>query len=133
MPVVDVTNPAKPALIDRNVLAEPKGSDVDLPSYGSGLAIAFVPDSNSSSSVAPATNQVVALPTESIRLIDLTDPEHPKVVRTFRRVTSVATDDGRKLIFLSNDEGLWIVNHHRVYPLPMCTSESETEPVAQCQ
>lgn len=131
--IVDVSDPAKPAVIDRNALAERKGSSVDLPAYGSGLAIAFVPDVDSGSSVAPATNQVASPPTESIRLIDLTDPEHPKVLRTFKRVASVATDEGRKLIFVLNDEGLWIVRHHRVYPLPMCTSESETEPEAQCQ
>lgn len=131
--VVDVSDVAKPALIDRNVLAERRGSSVDLPPYGSALAIAFVPDSDSGSSAAPATSHVAGLPTESIRLIDLTDPEHPKVLRTFRKVTSVATDERRKLIFLFNNEGLWIVSHHRTYPLPMCTSESATEPEAQCQ
>lgn len=131
--IVDVTNPVKPVLVDWSVLQEPSGSSVDLPPSGSSLAIAFVPDPDEGSAVKPEGNHVVTLRTESVRLIDLADPQHPKTVKTFDRVTSVATDDGRKLIFLANNEGLWIVSHHRQSPLPMCTSEAAIEPVANCQ
>jgi hypothetical protein len=130
--LVEVTNPANPVLVAQEALREPAGASVDLPSSGSVLAIVFVPDRNSGSTgSAPAS--VANLPTESIRLIDLSDPKHPKVIRTFNGVTSVASDDGRKLIFLANNEGLWIVSHHRPHPLPMCTSESELESIPHCQ
>lgn len=128
--IVDVTNPGNPVLADRNALPEPAGGNVDLPAAGSALAIAFVPDS------APATTAGKpgdSLPTETVRLIDLGDPRHPKTVRVFNKVTSVASDDGRKLVFLVNNEGLWIISHHRNRPLPMCTSESEIEPLPDCQ
>lgn len=129
--IVDVTDPAHPVLVARNALAEPRGASVDLPAPGSALAIAFVPDRSSGSAVG--TSSAPSLPTESIRLIDLSDPRHPKTIKTFDGVTSVATDDGRKLVFLANKEGLWIVAHHRERPLPMCTSESELESIPDCQ
>lgn len=131
--IVEVTNPAKPALVDRDALRQSAGENVDLPPSGSALAIAFVPDRSSGSAAPAAPASAASLPTESVRLIDLTDPRHPKTIRTFNGVTSVATDEGRKLVFLANNEGLWIVSHHRERPLPMCTSESEIESMPDCQ
>jgi hypothetical protein len=129
--IVDVTNPGNPVLVDRNALPEPAGGSVDLPTPGSALAIAFVPDSAPAAAAVPAAAD--SLPTETVRLVDLTDPRHPKTVRVFNKVTSVTNDDTRKLIFLVNNEGLWIVSHHRNRPLPMCTSESEIESLPDCQ
>lgn len=131
--VVDVTNPTKPVVVDRQILQQPSGGTVDLPPSGSALAIAFVPDAGTAAAASGAPTAVASLPTESVRLIDLTDPQHPKTIRTFTGVTSVATDEGRKLVFIANNEGLWIVAHHRSQPLPMCTSESEIAAVADCQ
>jgi hypothetical protein len=131
--IVNVSDPAKPLLGDRDDLRQPAGAEVDLPRPGSALAIAFVPERNSAPAASAMPASAITLPTESVRLIDLTDPQHPKTVKIFNRVTSVASDDGRKLVFLVNNEGLWIVSHHRNHPLPMCTSESEIEPLPDCQ
>jgi len=131
--IVNVSDPAKPLLGDRDDLRQPAGAEVDLPRPGSALAIAFVPERNSAPAASAMPASAITLPTESVRLIDLTDPQHPKTVKIFNRVTSVASDDGRKLVFLVNNEGLWIVSHHRNDPLPMCTSESEIEPLPDCQ
>jgi len=131
--IVNVSDPAKPLLGDRDDLRQPAGAEVDLPRPGSALAIAFVPERNSAPAASAMPASAITLPTESVRLIDLTDPLHPKTVKIFNRVTSVASDDGRKLVFLVNNEGLWIVSHHRNHPLPMCTSESEIEPLPDCQ
>jgi hypothetical protein len=128
--IVDVTNPGNPILTDRSALPEPAGGSVDLPAQGSALAIAFVPDSASAAAAGKPTN---SLPTETVRLIDLGDPRHPKTVKTFNNVTSVASDDGRKLVFLVNNEGLWVISHFRNRPLPLCTSESEIQPLPDCQ
>jgi hypothetical protein len=130
--IVDVTNPGKPVVADRNALPEPAGGNVDLPEPGSALAMAFVPESAPAAGGA-AGKPADSLPTETVRLIDLADPRHPKTLKTFNKVTSVASDDGRKLVFLVNDEGLWIISHHRNRPLPLCTSESEIEPLPDCQ
>jgi len=126
--IADVTDPTKPVLVDRNALKEPSGGQVEMPASGSALAIAFVPDSNSGTAASAAK-----LPTETIHLVDLSDPKRPKTIRTFKGVTSVATDDGRKLVFLVNNEGLWVVSHHRNRPLPLCTSESEITSMPECR
>jgi hypothetical protein len=131
--IVNVSDPAKPLLAARDVLREPTGAEVDLPGPGSALAIAFVPERKSAPAASATPASAITLPTESIRLIDLTDPQHPKTVKIFNGVTSVASDDGRKLVFLVNNEGLWIVSHHRNRPLPMCTSESAIGPLPDCQ
>jgi hypothetical protein len=128
--IVNVTNPGNPVLADRNALPERAGENLDLPASGSALAIAFAPDS---APAAAAGRPADSLPTETVRLIDLADPRHPKTIQVFNKVTSVASDDGRKLVFIVNDEGLWIITHHRNRPLPMCTSESEIEPIPDCQ
>jgi hypothetical protein len=131
--IVNVSDPAKPLLAEKDDLRQPAGAEVDLPRPGSALAIAFVPERNSAPAASAMPASAITLPTESVRLIDLTDPQHPKTVKTFNKVTSVASDDGRELVFLVNNEGLWIVSHHRNHPLPMCTSESEIEPLPDCQ
>jgi hypothetical protein len=131
--IVDVTNPSKPVLVERRALEEPSGGSVDLPAQGSALAIALIPTSASGSgpSVTPAAAS--ALPTETVRLIDTGDPRHPKTIKTFEGVTSIATDDGRKLVLLVNNEGLWVVSHHRNRPLPMCTTEDAEKAEPDCQ
>src|ERR1700741_182195 len=88
--IVDVTDPNKPVLIDRAALQEPAGGSVELPAPGSVFGLAFAPDKGQSS----MPDSSATLPTESVRLKDLTDPKHPKIVKTFDGVTRVTTDDG---------------------------------------
>lgn len=131
--VVDVTNPAKPRLLDEASLPEFAGETVTLPAQDSVLAIAVAPESDSSGAASATTVAAANLPTESVQLIDLGNPEHPRVLKTLNGVTSVATDDGRKLVFVANSEGLWIFSHHRDVPLPQCTTDDEAAPVPSCQ
>jgi hypothetical protein len=39
----------------------------------------------------------------------MSDPANPQQIQTFADVTSVVADDARGLIYLSNGEGLWVV------------------------
>jgi hypothetical protein len=130
--IVDVTNAAKPVLLDRNALPEPTGGNISLPPSGSALAIAFVPDRRSGSTAAALAPSAANLPTETVRLIDLSDPQHPNTVRTFEGVTSVAIDDSRKLVFLANNGGLWIVSH-RELTLPVCSIPEPELDIYRCQ
>jgi len=130
--IVDVTNAAKPVLLDRNALPEPTGENISLPPSGSTLAIAFVPDRRSGSTAAASAPSAANLPTETVRLIDLSDPQHPNTVRTFEGVTSVAIDDSRKLVFLANNGGLWIVSH-RELALPVCSIPEPELDIYRCQ
>jgi hypothetical protein len=115
--VVDVTDPKHPQIADR-VSSEGQLTDV-----GAGLAIAVQSDQPGQGSV----------PTQTVRLVDLSDPKNPHTVKTFNGVTSVYSDNGRQLIYLTNNEGLWIVKHYETFRLPLCTSESEENSVAQCR
>jgi hypothetical protein len=130
--IVDVTNAANPVLFDRNALPEPTGRNISLPPSRSALAIAFVPDRRSGSTAAASAPGAANLPTETVRLIDLSDPRHPNTVRTFEGVTSVAIDDSRKLVFLANNGGLWIVSH-RELTLPVCSIPEPELDIYRCQ
>jgi hypothetical protein len=115
--VVNVTDPKDPKIVERIA------SGGKLTEVGSGLAIAIKSDQSGQS----------AAPTQSVRLLDLSDPKNPRTVKSFDGVTSIYSEDGRKLIYLTNNEGLWIVKHSETHPLPMCNSESWENSVAQCQ
>jgi hypothetical protein len=75
----------------------------------------------------------VVLPTETVRLVDLSDPKHPKTLKTFTGVTSMLPDDSRKLIYIVNSEGLWLVRHRQSRPMPMCTSADSLIQDPNCQ
>lgn len=115
--VVDVTDPKKPQIVER------VGSEGKITDVGAGLVIAVQSDH---SGQAPVSIQTV-------RLINMSDPKNPHTVKTLTAVTSIYSDDGRKLIYLTNDQGLWIIKHFETYRLPFCTSDSYSDSVAQCQ
>ena len=115
--VVDVTDPDKPEIVDR---VKPGGKLTDV---GAGLAIAVSSDQSGEGTV----------PTQTVKLMDMSDPKNPRTAKTFTGVTSMYSEDGRHLIYLANGEGLWIVKHSMSHRLPFCTSESEENSVAQCR
>jgi hypothetical protein len=115
--VVDVTDPEKPQIVDR------VASGGKLEEVGAGLAIAVQSDKSGEGTV----------PTQTVRLMDMTDPKNPHPVKTFTGVTSIYSEDGRHLIYLTNNEGLWTVKHSVRRRLPFCTSESEENSVVQCR
>ena len=115
--VIDVTDPKNPRVADR-VASAGKLTDV-----GAGIAIAVQSDQTGQASV----------PTQTIRLVDVSDPKNPHTAKKFEGVTSVYSEAGRQLIYLTNSDGLWVIKHSETFRLPFCTSESEENSVAQCQ
>lgn len=115
--VVDVTDAKNPKIVERAAVGG------RLQEVGTGLAIAIQSNNSGQASV----------PTQSVRLLDLTDPKNPRTVKSFEGVTSIYSEDGRKLIYLVNSDGLWVVKHSETHPLPMCDSESWENTVSQCQ
>jgi hypothetical protein len=135
--VADVTKPEKPALLDVATLQGPSPERMDVSAANPSLGIAVTPEehavppgaqTNAAPSAAPIT-----LPTETIKILDLNDPAHPKVLLTFAGVTSMLPDDNRKLIYIVNNEGLWIVRHRQSRPMPFCTSEDAIIQHPNCQ
>jgi hypothetical protein len=120
--LVDVTNPSKPVLVNRD---EMKGdAPIQPPEGNSVVAISAVPD---------GAEHPAPIPTDTVQLLNLANPKDVKVLETFKGDTAFTPDDGRKLVYLVNSDGLWIVGHHMTHPLPMCNSESALNPLPDCQ
>jgi hypothetical protein len=69
----------------------------------------------------------------TVQFVDTSNPKTAKTVKTFKGVTSLYTDNARKLVYLVNAEGLWIVSHRMIRPMPLCTSEEALNPLPDCQ
>jgi|SRR5208283_5304526 len=121
--VVDVSKPEKPILLKRT--AESNQSTAgNLQMVSPDVAIAEAPEKT------PTTLTSSTHPTETVRVLDLSDPRNPKTLETFNKVTSVLPDGGHGLIYLTNNEGLWVLRYNRPALLepakkkPPCDSES---------
>jgi hypothetical protein len=89
------------------------------------VAIAEAPEKK------PTTLTSSSHPTETVRLLDLSDPRNPKTIQEFNGVTSLLPDGGHGLIYLTNNQGLWILRYSRTALLEPakkkkpCDSEAE--------
>jgi hypothetical protein len=142
--VVDVSHPDRPTVV-KDVALPGKGSNEKLSMLGGGVALVETPDSSSPGGaqheLSPEKSQTAGgtrARTESIRVLDLSDPKNPRTLQTFDGVTKVLADDTRNLIYITNGEGLWILRHNPLQEskkrsLPPCDSESVFSPVVDCQ
>jgi hypothetical protein len=119
--VVDVTNPNNPSIVER------VASRGGLEWIQSGLALTLAPEK------ASTNQQPSTVSTQVVNVMDFGDPKHPRIIQTFGGVTSILPDDSRELIFIANNEGLWVLSHKQAYHLPLCTSEDAMMPEAQCR
>jgi len=108
--LVDVSKPDKPILVSANAL---KGTTPEGSVGPSPVAIAVQQEGG--------TGQA-ALPTQTINLVDTSNPKAPKTIKTFKGVTCMYADTGRKLVYLVNGEGLWVVSHR--HSIPLCSGAS---------
>jgi hypothetical protein len=127
--LVDVTNPAKPGVI--NGLAWPKEiSTGRLQMVGGGLALVEGPDSASLKADPPASPRTV-------KVLDLNDPANPRVVLSFSGVTGTLEDEARNLVYITNGEELWILRNNQTLATAAepraCTSADALNDVANCQ
>lgn len=115
--VFDVTKPERPKLLNQV-------SQGNLTLLDSGLAISETPDGVSPSrSVGDADrSQGGSRTPQSVRVLDVSDPAHPRTVQTFEGVTSIARDDARSLIYVANGDGIWILSHREVLRRHLCSS-----------
>jgi hypothetical protein len=98
--VFDVTTPAAPRKLER--FAGASGAQADeLQLVGDTLAV-------SSRSGKPTIGSADTA-ARSVTILNMTDPTNPQPIQTFSDVTSVVADNARGVIYLSNGEGLWVV------------------------
>jgi hypothetical protein len=105
--VIDVTKAESPSLLNL-AAASNDATAGKLELVGPDVGLAEVPDKGAKGVVRSADN-----PTETVKILDLTDPAHPKVLQTFTSVTSMLPDGSRGLVYLTNNEGLWILKYTR--------------------
>jgi hypothetical protein len=121
--IVDVSRPEKPSLLKRTTESN-QSTTGNLQMVSPEVAIAEAPEKT------PTTLTSQSRPTETVRVLDLSDPRNPKTLETFNKVTSFLPDGGRGLIYLTNNEGLWILRYNRPAALepsrkkPPCDSAS---------
>ncbi len=115
--VFDVTKPERPKLLNHI-------SQRNLTILDSGLALSETPDTASTSrSIGDAAkSQGSSRTPESIQVLDVSNPAHPKTVQTFEGVTSIVRDDARSLIYVANGDGIWILSHREVLRRHLCSS-----------
>jgi len=124
--IVDVSKPELPSLLKRTAQSN-QATSGDLEMMSPDVAIAEAPEKT------PSTLSSNAHPTETVRLLDMSDPRNPKTIETFNKVTSILPDGGHGLIYLTNDDGLWILRYNRPSRLepartkPPCDSNAEIQ------
>jgi hypothetical protein len=124
--IVDVSAPERPNLLKRTAESNQSTSG-NLQIVSPDVAIAEAPEKTAST--LTSSNH----PTETVRVLDLSDPRNPKTMETFNKVTSVLPDGGHGLIYLTNNDGLWVLRYTRPALLEPakkkspCDSESEIQ------
>jgi hypothetical protein len=124
--IVDVSKPEEPSLLKRTVESNQSTSG-NLEMVSPDVAIAEAPEKT------PTTLTSNTHPTETVRVLDLSDPRNPKTLETFSKVTSLLPDGGHGLIYLTNNDGLYILRYNhpsRFEPAkkkPPCDSEAEIQ------
>jgi hypothetical protein len=100
--LIDVTKTSQPAVLADVAYAPKSGSGSLTVVAGTAALVRSEPDAPPA---APAL--------QTIRIMDFSDPQNPKVAREFTGVTATSRDDRRGLIFVANADGVWIL-HQRL-------------------
>jgi hypothetical protein len=99
--LIDITKSNQPAVL----------ADVAYPGASGSSSLTVVAGTAALvSSEAPGAT--VQQPPQTIRIMDFSDPQNPKVAREFAGVTALSRDNSRGLIFIANAEGVWILQQH---------------------
>jgi hypothetical protein len=99
--LIDITKTSEPVVL-AEVASAPNGASSNLTAVAGTAALV------SSEPTASSTPQVP----QTIRIMDLSDARNPKVAREFTGVTAISRDDPRRLIFVANADGIWILKQH---------------------
>jgi hypothetical protein len=105
--LVDVSKPDKPILVNANAV---KGTTLEGSVGPSPVAITATREGGASQAGGE-------LPAQTVSLVDTSNPKNPKPNKTFKGVTSMYADSARKLVYLVNGDGLWVVSHRHAVPL----------------
>jgi hypothetical protein len=100
--LIDVTKVGQPAVL----------ADVSYSPDGTSQSLLAVAGTAALVNAAPGTPAAPATASQTLRIMDFSDPLHPTVAREFIGVTAIGRNDSRGLIFVANGEGIWILRQH---------------------
>jgi len=127
--VIDITKPERPKVVNQ-VLLE------NLTMVSFGLAIFETPENSATAGASLATGNAEGPRgsgvLESVRVVDVSDPAHPRTVQSFDGVTSILQDSARNLLYVANGDGVWIVSHQQVLRRHECSSSDAISPLPNC-
>ncbi len=121
--VVDVSRPDNPKLLKRDPDSN-ESTTGNLQMVTPTVAISEAPEKTAETL---SSNKRA---TETIRVLDLSDPKDPKTLETFTKVTSTLADGRHGLLYLTNNDGLYILRYSHPWMIepektkPPCSSES---------
>ncbi len=98
--LIDVTKTSRPLVL------------ADVPYSGLGASGSLVAVAGTAALVSSEMSDPPQAPPQSLKIMDFSDPQHPKVAREFSGVTAVGRDNQRGLVFVANPEGIWILQRH---------------------
>ena len=102
--LIDVTRTEQPSVL-ANVPYGPDGGSEGL------VAVAGTAALVSTEQGTPGT-PAAAAPPQTLRIMDFSDPQHPKVAREFTGVTAIGRNEKRGLVFVADSAGIWILQQH---------------------
>jgi len=109
--IVDVTQPEFATFVNRQAPSNSDANQTSTAKVETASQDANVPEApDAASKTAIRSNPD---PAATVKLLDLSDPDHPATLQTLKNVTGILADAGRSVIFLTNDEGLWVLKFHR--------------------
>ncbi len=97
--LVDVTDAQHPTVL----------ANLDLPATQSGTVLTAAGET---ALISSASSGPGAVSEKTMTIVSFADHAHPQTIRQFNKVTSTGVDDSRGLVFVSNDEGLWILHRN---------------------
>jgi LVIVD repeat len=127
--VVDVTNPTEPLVVNgAHPGKQSLGGGFRL--VGGGLLLAEATESDSTAA-DPHTS------TSTVKVLDLSDPANPQIVLSFSGVIGTLADEAHNLIYITNQEGLWILRNNKALAAAAkrgeCTTSDAFDEVASCE
>jgi hypothetical protein len=128
--VIDITKPEQPKVVNQVPLQ-------NLTMVSFGLAISETPENSATVHTSRATGDAESprgssAVIDSVRVLDVSDPAHPRTVRNFDGVTSILQDSARNLLYVANGDGVWIVSHPQVLRRHECSSSDAISPLPNC-
>jgi hypothetical protein len=127
--VIDITKPERPKVVNQVPLE-------NLTMVSSGLAIFETPENSATVGASLTTGNAEgphgSSVLESVRVLDVSDPAHPRTVQNFDGVTSILQDSAQDLFYVANGDGVWIVSHQQVLRRHVCSSSDAISPLPNC-